>query len=139
MVKNPPANAGDMNSIPGRGKSHLPQLLKHTCLEPVLQKREHHNEKPVHHNEEQHPEKARVQQRRPSAATKTQCSQKEHSLGISSLQILALLFLVLCNKSLQGCLYSVSLTVTSQRSPEPTPTVLWPNMTTWQLLFSRSA
>ena len=48
-------------------------------------------------------------------------------------------FLVLCNKSLQGCLYSVSLTVTSQRSPEPTPTVLWPNMTTWQLLFSRSA
>ena len=39
MVKNPPANAGDMNSIPGLGKSHLPQLLKHTRLKPVLHKR----------------------------------------------------------------------------------------------------
>ena len=44
------------------------QLLKPVCLEPVLRnKRSHHNEKPVHHNEEQ-----------PLlAATKTQCSQKE--------------------------------------------------------------
>ena len=41
VVKNPPANAGDMNSIPGLGKSHMPQLLRHTCLEPVLNKRNH--------------------------------------------------------------------------------------------------
>ena len=25
MVKNPPANAGDTGSIPGRGRSHMPQ------------------------------------------------------------------------------------------------------------------
>ena len=25
MVKNPPANAGDMGSIPGLGRSHMPQ------------------------------------------------------------------------------------------------------------------
>ena len=25
VVKNPPANAGDMGSIPGPGKSHMPQ------------------------------------------------------------------------------------------------------------------
>ena len=31
----------------------MPQLLKPTCLEPVLRnKRSHRNEKPVHHNEE---------------------------------------------------------------------------------------
>ena len=31
----------------------VPQLLKPACLEPVLcNKRSHHNEKPVHHNEE---------------------------------------------------------------------------------------
>jgi len=70
VVKNPPANAGDMNSIPGLGKSHLPQLLKHTRLKPVLHKRNHHSEKSGHHNEEQQPEKAHVQQRRPSVAKK---------------------------------------------------------------------
>ena len=33
--------------------AHAPQLLKPTCLEPVLHnKRSSHNEKPVHHNEE---------------------------------------------------------------------------------------
>ena len=69
VVKNPPANAGDMNSIPGLGKSHMPQLLRHTCLEPVLHKR-NHNEKSVYHDKEQQPEKARVQQRRPSVAKK---------------------------------------------------------------------
>ena len=51
MVKNPPANAGDMGSIPGLGRSHMlrsnqarvPQLLslysrahKLTTTEPVL-------------------------------------------------------------------------------------------------------
>ena len=25
VVKNPPANAGDMDSVPGRGRSHMPR------------------------------------------------------------------------------------------------------------------
>ena len=73
MVKNPPANAGDMGLSPGPGRSHMlqsnsarapqllslrsrarePQLLKPACLEPVPRnKRSHRNEKPAHHNEE---------------------------------------------------------------------------------------
>ena len=33
---------------------HVPQLLKPVRLDPVLRnKRSHHNEKPVHHNEDQ--------------------------------------------------------------------------------------
>ena len=73
MVKNLPANAGDMGSSPGPGRSHMlrsneahalqllslssrarePQLLKPAHLEPVLRnKRSHRNEKPTHHNEE---------------------------------------------------------------------------------------
>ena len=73
VVKNPPANAGDMGSSPGPGRSHVlrsnkarspqllslrsrarkPQLLKPTRLEPVLRnKRSHHNEKPAYRNEE---------------------------------------------------------------------------------------
>ena len=81
VVKNLPANAGDIGSSPGPGKiPHAmellspcatttesvlyssrvttteacePQLLKPTHLEPVLRnKRNHHNETPVHHNEE---------------------------------------------------------------------------------------
>ncbi|KAJ8791069.1 hypothetical protein J1605_020870 [Eschrichtius robustus] len=71
--KNPPANAGDTGSSPGPGRCHMPrsneahasqllslhsrahepQLLKPTCLEPVLHnKRSHCNEKPAHRNEE---------------------------------------------------------------------------------------
>ena len=55
--------------------ARVPQLLKPTCLEPVLRdKRSHRNEKPVHHNEESpcslQLEKARVQQQRPNAAKK---------------------------------------------------------------------
>ena len=72
VVKNPPANAGDMGSSPGLGRSHMPrsnsarapeqlslcsrahepQLLKPSHLEPVLHKRSHRNEKPAHLNEE---------------------------------------------------------------------------------------
>ena len=73
MVKNPPANAADMGSSPGPGRSHMPrsnearapqllslrsrarepQLLKPMRLEPVLRnKRSHRNEKPAHRNEE---------------------------------------------------------------------------------------
>ena len=76
MVKNPPANTGDTGSSPGPGRSHMPrsnlahapqllslrstacepQLLKPTCLEPVLRnKRSHCSEKSVHPNEEQPP------------------------------------------------------------------------------------
>ena len=41
MVKNPPANAGDMGSIPCLGRSHMPgsnsaQLLSLLALKPVL-------------------------------------------------------------------------------------------------------
>ena len=92
MVKNPPANAGNMGSIPGPGRSHtlrraakpvrhnywacalepvshnywacMPQLLKPMHLEPVLHnKRSHRGEKPVHHNAAH-----RAQQGRPNAA-----------------------------------------------------------------------
>ena len=68
VVKNPPANAGHKGSIPGPGRSHMPwsnyarepQLLSQRTtttepagLEPMLcNERSHHNEKPVHHNEE---------------------------------------------------------------------------------------
>ena len=55
MVKNLPANAEDMGSIPDPGRSHMPgsisarapQLLKPAHLESVLR-----NEKPAHHKEE---------------------------------------------------------------------------------------
>ena len=69
VVKNPPASAGDTGSSPGPGRSHMPrgnlahvpqllslrsracepQLLKPTCLDPVLEKPPH---KPVRCNEE---------------------------------------------------------------------------------------
>ena len=73
MVKNTPANAGDMGSSPGPGGSHMPRsnkasapqilslrsrareprLLKPARLEPVLRdKRSHRNEKPAHRNKE---------------------------------------------------------------------------------------
>ena len=62
MVKNPPANAGDMGSISGPGRYHMPQsnyasvrqLLKRAHPEPVLcTKRSPCSEKPVHCSEEQ--------------------------------------------------------------------------------------
>ena len=58
---NPPASAGDMGSIPGLGRSHMPrsswahvpQLLKPAPLEPVLRnKGSHLSEKLVHCNKE---------------------------------------------------------------------------------------
>ena len=61
MVKSPPANAGDMGSSPGPGRSHVlrssyahvSQLLKTACLQPMLRsKRSHHNERPAQGNEE---------------------------------------------------------------------------------------
>ena len=50
------ASAGDMGSIPGPGRFHMPQSLRVTTTEthtPVLHiKRSHCNEKPFHCNEE---------------------------------------------------------------------------------------
>ena len=89
VVKNLPANAGDTGSNPGPGRTHMPrnnkahaqkllslhsrarepQLLKPTCLEPVLcYERSHRKKKTEHHNEELQLEKAHTQQRRPNEA-----------------------------------------------------------------------
>ena len=81
VVKNLPANTGDMGSIPGPGRSYMlqgnwasaAQLLQPARLEPVLySKRSRRNEKPVHHNEEQPPlttaTGVHAQQQRPSTA-----------------------------------------------------------------------
>ena len=64
VVKNPPCNAGDMGSIPGLGRSHMPQsncnscsqahalqLLRSMCLGPMLpNRRSDLSEKSVHCN-----------------------------------------------------------------------------------------
>ena len=58
VVKNLPANAGDMDSIPGPRRPTMPrgswvgvpQLLSPQAPEPTLYKRSHRNEKPEHHN-----------------------------------------------------------------------------------------
>ena len=61
MVKNPPANAGDMGSIPSMGTKILhavgaPKLTHRKywsllALEPMLgDKRSHRSEKPKHHH-----------------------------------------------------------------------------------------
>ena len=66
MDRNPPANAGDMGSIPALGKFHMPHSVHHnhfnyaaepvmkpTCLELVLwNKRSQDNEKATHRNRE---------------------------------------------------------------------------------------
>ena len=55
MAKSPPANAGDTDSITDPGRFHMPagQLsLCATTTEPALHnKRSHHNEKHVYHNQ----------------------------------------------------------------------------------------
>ena len=67
VVKNLPANAGDIGVIPGPGRFHNASEQLSPCttateptsrnyespcaLEPMLcNKKSHHNEKPVHHN-----------------------------------------------------------------------------------------
>ena len=59
VVKHPPANAGDMGSIPGPGRFYMPrgnqtqelQLLKPTPPDPILHnKRSHCKEKPAQGN-----------------------------------------------------------------------------------------
>ena len=55
VVKNSPANARDMDSIPGPWRFHVPQgnwdlqPLKPACLEPLFCKRSHYSEQPAHH------------------------------------------------------------------------------------------
>ena len=83
MVENPPANAGDMGSSPGLGRSHMlrsdwarePQTTESACLEPVLcNKRGHDSERPAHRDEEWPPLAATRES--PHTETKTQRSQK---------------------------------------------------------------
>ena len=102
VVKNLPANAGDMGSIPRLGRSHMlqsnkahaPQLLslrsrahKPQLLSPsattteacmprarALQQEKPSQEKHVHHNKEQPP--LATMRESPRAAMKTQCIQK---------------------------------------------------------------
>ena len=58
VVRNPPANARNMGSIPGLGRFHMTwgreackeQLSIPWTLEPLLYKRSHHNKKPTSHN-----------------------------------------------------------------------------------------
>ena len=95
VVKNPPANAGDMGLIPGRGRFHMPrsnqahasQLLSLQSLggqEPVLRnKRGHFSEKPAYH---QRVAPSLCNQRKACTATKTQHSQKETKFFTSPAQ-----------------------------------------------------
>ena len=58
--KNPPAKAGDMGSILGLGRSHMPRFLPAILIPAcassspafLSNKRSHHNEKPARLNEE---------------------------------------------------------------------------------------
>ena len=98
VVKNPPANAGDMGSISSSGRSHMPrsnkphvpqllslrsrarmpQLLKPEHLEPALHnKRSHCNEKPTHSNGEQPPLAATRERSRAATQPKDQMQPKK--------------------------------------------------------------
>ena len=53
LVQEDPTCQGATKPVSHNYWAHVPQLLKPTCLEPVLHnKRSHHNEKPAHHNKE---------------------------------------------------------------------------------------
>ena len=55
MVKNPPANAGDMGSIPGLGRYHMHGATHPSRLEPLLcSKRRHCRGKPERWSETEH-------------------------------------------------------------------------------------
>ena len=84
VVENLPANAGDMGSSPGLGRSHMPrsnwarepQLLSEpACLELVLRnKRGRNSERPAHRDEEWPPLAATGES--PHTETKTQHSNQ---------------------------------------------------------------
>ena len=77
-----PANAGDMGSIPGPGRSHMPrgnqahgpQLSPHPRARAQQEEKPHHNQRLGCHN--QRVASALCSRRKPRAATKIQCSQK---------------------------------------------------------------
>ena len=53
LVREHPTCCGATKPASHNYWAHVPQLLKPACLEPVFRnKRSHHNEKPMHHNEE---------------------------------------------------------------------------------------
>ena len=73
VVKNPPAGAGDMSSIPGLGRFH--NFWASTLEAMLCNMKSYRNEKLFTTTREQVPliairEKAHMQQRRPSAAKK---------------------------------------------------------------------
>ena len=72
----------------------------------------------------------------PCAATKTQCGQKENSLGIISLQVLSFIFLVLYNTQM---LFILNVSHSYLPAFSWTHTPPWPVMITWHLFLSRSA
>ena len=82
--KNLPANAGDVGSIPGPGRSAYHRATKPLChspcacaLEPQLpDERRHHSEKGLHHNWRLAPLAAARE--KPHTATKTQHSQQKY-------------------------------------------------------------
>ena len=80
MVENLPANAENMGSSPGLGRSHMPRsnwatITEPACLEPVLRnKRGRDSERPAHRDEEWPPLAATRES--PHTETKTQHSHK---------------------------------------------------------------
>ena len=83
VVKNMPCNAGDTGSVPGLGRSQMPQSneacepqqLKPTSLEPMLwSKRSLRNEKPTHQSWRAAPTQHKYRES-PHTGGKTQCSR----------------------------------------------------------------
>ena len=83
VVENLPANAGDMGSSPGLGRSHVPRsslgpwatITEPARLELVLpNKRGRDSERPAHRNEEWPP--LAITRESPRTETKTQHSHK---------------------------------------------------------------
>ena len=75
MVKNPPANAGDMGLIPDLGRSHMPWRTKLMCHSyEALRLREapavRSNQRAV---------STRHSERKPSRSSKTRCGQKKQT------------------------------------------------------------
>lgn len=84
VVRNPPANARNMGSIPGLGRFHMmwdkeaceEQLSIPCTLEPLLCKRNHCNKKPTCHNQWHKQPSLAESRESPCAATKIQHRQK---------------------------------------------------------------
>ena len=90
MVGSLPANAGDMGSCPGLGRSHMPwsnwarepQITEPARLEPVLRnKRGRDSERPAHRDEEWSP--LATTRESPHTETKTQHSNQPINQSIN--------------------------------------------------------